>query len=60
MHLLFKTQQICDKLKTLVSSWATLCGVDIGTTTVEEPSGPSECFTGQKDLEYVDQVYAHT
>ncbi|KAF9516797.1 hypothetical protein BS47DRAFT_1360027 [Hydnum rufescens UP504] len=46
---------IHDKLKTLVSSWATPHGVDIGTTTVEEPSGPSECFTGQKDLEYVDQ-----
>ncbi|KAF9520822.1 hypothetical protein BS47DRAFT_1386991 [Hydnum rufescens UP504] len=59
MQLLFKTQQIHDKLKTLVSSWATLHGVDIRTTTMEEPSGPSERFTGQKDLEYVDQVYAH-
>ncbi|KAF9503504.1 hypothetical protein BS47DRAFT_1402342 [Hydnum rufescens UP504] len=38
---------ICDELKTLVSSWATLCGVDIGTTTVEEPSGPSERFTDE-------------
>ncbi|KAF9508556.1 hypothetical protein BS47DRAFT_1365882 [Hydnum rufescens UP504] len=59
MQLLFKTQQIRDELKTLVSSWATPCGVDIGTTTMEEPSGLSERFTGQKDLKYVDQVYAH-
>ncbi|KAF9504611.1 hypothetical protein BS47DRAFT_1368656 [Hydnum rufescens UP504] len=46
---------IRDELKTLVSSWATPHGVDIGTTTVEEPSGPSERFTGWKDLEYVNQ-----
>jgi hypothetical protein len=59
MHLLFKTRQICDELKTLVLSWATPCGVDIRTTTVKQPSGPSEHFTGQKDLKYVDQVYAH-
>ncbi|KAF9503238.1 hypothetical protein BS47DRAFT_1402599 [Hydnum rufescens UP504] len=59
VQLLFKTRQIRDELKTLVSSWATPHGVDIGTTTVEEPSGPSERFTGQKDLKYVDQVYAH-
>ncbi|KAF9505178.1 hypothetical protein BS47DRAFT_1368263 [Hydnum rufescens UP504] len=55
VQLLFKTRQIRDELKTLVSSWATPRGVDIGTTTVEEPSGLSECFTGWKDLEYVDQ-----
>jgi hypothetical protein len=59
VHLLFKTWQIHNELKTLVLSWTTLCGVDIGTTTMEEPSGLSECFTGWKDLEYVDQVYAH-
>ncbi|KAF9505692.1 hypothetical protein BS47DRAFT_1367871 [Hydnum rufescens UP504] len=59
VQLLFKPDRYVDELKTLVSSWATPHGVDIGTTTVEEPSGPSERFTGRKDLEYVDQVYAH-
>ncbi|KAF9502873.1 hypothetical protein BS47DRAFT_1369952, partial [Hydnum rufescens UP504] len=59
VQLLFKTRQICDELKTLVSSWATLRGVDIGTPPWKNQVGHQSAFTGWKDLEYVDQVYAH-
>lgn len=59
IQLLFKNRQTRDDLQTVLLGWAKPHSVDISVNTLDQPSSLSERYTGRKDLEYIDQVYAH-
>ncbi|KAF9507719.1 hypothetical protein BS47DRAFT_1366478 [Hydnum rufescens UP504] len=59
-ELLLKSQQKRDELRDVLQGWGRARGAEVGVNTIDEPSAPSDRFTSRKDLEYVDQAYAHT
>ncbi|KAF9515766.1 hypothetical protein BS47DRAFT_1360842 [Hydnum rufescens UP504] len=59
VQLLLKSQQKRDKLRDVLQGWGRAHGAEVGVNTIDEPSAPSDWFTSCKDLEYVDQAYAH-
>ncbi|KAF9504096.1 hypothetical protein BS47DRAFT_1369033 [Hydnum rufescens UP504] len=59
VQLLLKSQQKHDKLRDVLQGWGRAHGAEVGVNTIDEPSAPSDQFTSHKDLEYVDQAYAH-
>ncbi|KAF9518615.1 hypothetical protein BS47DRAFT_1358705 [Hydnum rufescens UP504] len=58
------SRRLCRKTKInvqlLLKRWGRAHGAEVGVNTIDEPSAPSDWFTSRKDLEYVDQAYAHT
>lgn len=59
VQLLLKSRHTRDQLGGILQKWGETRGVDIAVHTFDEPTAPSDRFMGRKDLEYVDQVYAH-
>ncbi|KAF9516151.1 hypothetical protein BS47DRAFT_1360545 [Hydnum rufescens UP504] len=52
--------QMASRSLRCLQGWGRACGAEVGVNTIDEPSAPSDWFTSRKDLEYVDQAYAHT
>jgi hypothetical protein len=59
VQLLLKSRDARDHLGGILQRWGEARGAEIVVHTIDEPSAPSDRFVGRKDLEYVDQVYAH-
>ncbi|KAF9520953.1 hypothetical protein BS47DRAFT_1356925 [Hydnum rufescens UP504] len=59
IQLLFKWSRPCDELKVTLEGWAATCAAEVTTVMIDASHAPSERYTGLRDLEYIDQVYAH-
>ncbi|KAF9504986.1 hypothetical protein BS47DRAFT_1368401 [Hydnum rufescens UP504] len=59
IQLLFKQSRPRDELKVTLEGWAATRAAKVTTVTIDASHAPSERYTGLRDLEYIDQVYAH-
>ncbi|KAF9520030.1 hypothetical protein BS47DRAFT_1387645 [Hydnum rufescens UP504] len=59
IQLLFKRSRPRDELKVTLEGWAATRAAEVTTVTIDASHAPSERYTGLRDLEYIDQVYAH-
>ncbi|KAF9507833.1 hypothetical protein BS47DRAFT_1366388 [Hydnum rufescens UP504] len=59
IQLLFKQSRPRDELKVTLEGWAATCAAEVTTVTIDASHALSEHYTGLRDLEYIDQVYAH-
>ncbi|KAF9509937.1 hypothetical protein BS47DRAFT_1364928 [Hydnum rufescens UP504] len=59
IQLLFKWSHPRDELKVTLEGWAATRVAKVMTVTIDALHVPSEHYTGLRDLEYIDQVYAH-
>jgi hypothetical protein len=59
IQLLFKRSLPCNELKVILDNWAATHGAEVMAITIDALHTPSERYMGSRDLEYIDQVYAH-
>ncbi|KAF9505658.1 hypothetical protein BS47DRAFT_1367896 [Hydnum rufescens UP504] len=59
IQLLFKWSRPCNELKVTLEGWAATHAAEVMTVTIDASHALSERYTGLRDLEYIDQVYAH-
>ena len=59
IQLLFKQSPPHDELQVILDNWAATCGAKVTATMIDASHAPSEHYMGLKDLEYINQVYAH-
>ncbi|KAF9512240.1 hypothetical protein BS47DRAFT_1363259 [Hydnum rufescens UP504] len=59
IQLLSKWSHPHNELKVTLEGWAATCAAEVTTVTINASHVPSGHYTGLRDLEYIDQVYAH-
>ncbi|KAF9502686.1 hypothetical protein BS47DRAFT_1370092, partial [Hydnum rufescens UP504] len=56
IQLLFKRSCPCNELKVTLEGWAATRAAEVTTVMIDASHVPSECYTGLRDLEYIDQI----